>query len=139
MIDPLLLQVYLARQLYSLLLWILLPAILVRLLWRSIRNPEYRCRWGERFGQVNCDEHGYNIWLHAVSMGETNAATPLVHELLRRYPNLRILITTMTPTGSDRVVSTFGDSVGHSYAPYDYSFAVQRFLNRVPPGVLVLI
>jgi len=72
-------------------------------------------------------------------MGETNAATPLVHELLRRYPNLRILITTMTPTGSDRVVSTFGDSVGHSYAPYDYSFAVQRFLNRVRPGVLVLI
>ena len=127
------------RQLYSLLLWILLPAILVRLLWRSIRNPKYRRRWGERFGQINCDEHGYDIWLHAVSMGETNAATPLVHELLRRHPDLRILITTMTPTGSDRVFSTFGDSVGHSYVPYDYSFAVQRFLNRVQPGVLVLI
>ena len=127
------------RQLYSLLLWILLPAILVRLLWRSIRNPKYRRRWGERFGQINCDEYGYDIWLHAVSMGETNAATPLVHELLRRHPDLRILITTMTPTGSDRVFSTFGDSVGHSYAPYDYSFAVQRFLNRVQPGVLVLI
>jgi 3-deoxy-D-manno-octulosonic-acid transferase len=129
----------LARQLYSLLLWILLPAILVRLLWRSIRNPKYRRRWGERFGQITCDEYGYDIWLHAVSMGETNAATPLVHELLQRHPDLRILITTMTPTGSDRVFSTFGDTVSHSYVPYDYSFAVQRFLNRVQPGVLVLI
>ena len=127
------------RQLYSLLLWILLPAILVRLLWRSIRNPVYRRRWGERFGQINCDEYGYDIWLHAVSMGETNAATPLVHELLRRDPNLRILITTMTPTGSDRVVSTFGSSVGHSYAPYDYPFAVRHFLNQVRPNALVLI
>ena len=72
-------------------------------------------------------------------MGETNAATPLVHELLRRHPNLRILITTMTPTGSKRVVSTFGDTIGHSYAPYDYSFAVKRFLDRVRPGILVLM
>jgi 3-deoxy-D-manno-octulosonic-acid transferase len=129
----------LARQLYSLLLWILLPAILIRLLWRGIRNPEYRRRWGERFGQIICDGHSYDIWLHAVSMGETNAAMPLVHQLLQRYPDLRILITTMTPTGSDRVVKMFGDSVGHSYAPYDYSFAVQRFLKRVQPGILVLI
>jgi 3-deoxy-D-manno-octulosonic-acid transferase len=133
------LQIYLVRRLYSLLLWILLPAILVRLLWRGVRNPQYRRRLRERFGHVNPDRHGYDIWLHAVSLGETNAATPLIHELLQRHPSLRILITTMTPTGSARVVSTFGDSVDHSYAPYDYSFAVQRFLNRVRPSVLVLI
>lgn len=116
-----------------------MPAILVRLLWRSVRNPEYGHRWKQRFGRVDHDKRGYDVWLHAVSMGETNAATPLVQELLQRRPNLRILITTMTPTGSDRVVSTFGDSVGHYYAPYDYLFSVKRFLNRVKPRVLILI
>lgn len=74
-----------------------------------------------------------------MSLGETNAAIPLVNKLLQHHPELRILITTMTLTGSDRVTSTFSDTVGHCYAPYDYSFAVKRFLNRVRPRVLVLI
>ena len=77
--------------------------------------------------------------MHAVSLGEANAATPLVTQLMKQQPNLRILMTTMTSTGLERVIKTFGDNVGHFYAPYDYSFAVRRFLHRVRPKILVLI
>ena len=77
--------------------------------------------------------------MHAVSLGEANAATPLVPQLIKQQPNLRILMTTMTSTGLERVIKTFGDNVGHFYAPYDYSFAVRRFLHRVRPKILVLI
>jgi len=102
-------------------------------------NPKYRHHWMERFGHIERIRHDYDIWIHAVSMGEANAATPLVHALLKRQPDFRILITTMTPTGSERVIKTFGKSVSHCYAPYDYYFSVQRFLKQARPKILVLI
>ena len=116
-----------------------MPAILARLLLRSIKNSQYRHRWHERFGFHTDNKTNYDIWLHAVSLGETNAATPLVHELLQSHPHLRILITTMTPTGAQRVTTAFGNAVGHSYAPYDYPYAVKKFLDRVKPSVLILM
>ena len=72
-------------------------------------------------------------------MGETLAAVPLVSALQDKYPDHRIFMTCMTPTGSDRVLSIFGDSVEHSYAPYDLPDAVARFLNRVKPKVLIIM
>ena len=72
-------------------------------------------------------------------MGEATAAIPLVQELMRTYPKVRVYITTMTPSGSDRITTTFGNTIGHSYATYDYPFAVTRFVNQVRPKLLVLI
>ena len=79
------------------------------------------------------------IWIHAVSVGEANAAVPLVKYLKSAYPDKPILITTMTPTGADRVVKTFGDSVTHCYLPYDYPGALKRFLSAAQPRLAMIM
>lgn len=125
------------RLIYSLFLYLLIPVVLTRLLWRGLRNRGYWRRWRERFGFVDRLD-GPVIWLHAVSVGEVRASAPLVKALQRDYPRHRLLITTMTPTGSATVLALFGDSVAHCYVPYDLPTAVMRFLNRTRP-VLGLI
>ena len=128
------------RFLYSVLFYCLLPAIVMRLLWRGLKAPSYFQRWAERFGFCQRLESSTpTIWLHAVSVGETLAAVPLVCALQDKYPDHRIFMTCMTPTGSDRVLSIFGDSIEHSYAPYDLPDAVARFLNRVDPKLLIIM
>ncbi|MDG2500781.1 MAG: lipid IV(A) 3-deoxy-D-manno-octulosonic acid transferase [Porticoccaceae bacterium] len=120
--------------------YLLTPIILLRLLYRSTRAPAYRQRWAERFGFSACAPSSGNIiWLHAVSVGETLAAVPLVKALQAKYPQYRLLVTCMTPTGSDRIKSAFGDSVDHCYAPYDTLDAVARFLARVNPKLLIIM
>ncbi len=126
------------RFIYSLLLYLLAPWVLTRLAWRGLRNRGYWQRWGERFGFVPRLE-GPVIWLHAVSVGEVRASAPLVKALARDYPGHRILITTMTPTGSATVRDLFGDSVAHSYVPYDLPTAVWRFLNRTRPRLALIM
>lgn len=129
-----------ARLIYTLLFYSLLPLIILRLLWRSRRAPRYRKRWGERFGFVKESFTGQKIiWLHSVSVGETLAAVPLVKAIQTRYPQHRLLVTTMTPTGSERVKAAFGDSVSHNYAPYDLPDALARFLGRVRPELLIIM
>jgi 3-deoxy-D-manno-octulosonic-acid transferase len=128
----------LARLLYSLLLYLLLPAVLLRLCWRARRAPDYARRWGERFGWV-APLSGPVIWVHSVSVGETLAAAPLIRHLLARHPRATLLVTTTTPTGSQRVHALFGTSVAHCYAPYDFPDAVARFLRRVRPTLLVVM
>ena len=128
-----------ARTLYTILLWLALPVLGIRLALRAAKNPGYRSRIAERFGGAGGDCVPCELWIHAVSVGEVNAATPLVQSLLRRNPSIRILITTMTPTGASRVIDTFGASVVHRYAPYDYPFAIRRFLERFRPKLLVLM
>ena len=128
-----------ARILYSLLLYLLLPAVLVRLGWKGVRNPAYWRRWPERWGFVAPLPQPGAIWLHAVSVGETRAAVPLVRALLQRYPGRRILITTMTPTGSAQVRELFGADVAHCYVPYDLPDAVRRFLDRTRPGLALIM
>ncbi|MFQ3308969.1 MAG: 3-deoxy-D-manno-octulosonic-acid transferase [Porticoccaceae bacterium] len=129
-----------ARLLYSVLFYCLLPAIGLRLLWRGLKSPNYFRRWAERFGFCRIhNSEAPTIWLHAVSVGETLAAVPLVRALQEKYTNHKLFITCMTPTGSDRVLSIFGDSVEHSYAPYDLPDAVARFLNRVDPKLLIIM
>lgn len=123
--------------LYTLFLYLFLPVILLRLLVRGVRNPDYWNRWGERFG-FGIDGKSADIWVHAVSVGEARAAAPLIQALLARNGS-EILVTTMTPTGSDEVGRLFGTSVKHCYAPYDYPGAVDRFLDAVRPKTTIIM
>lgn len=128
------------RQLYSLVFYLLLPFIALRLLWRSRRAPAYRRRMAERLGLFPAPRADRPaIWVHAVSVGETLAAAPIVEDLLARYPGHRLVVTTTTPTGSERVRALFGDRVFHVYAPWDLPGAVQRFLARVRPELLLIM
>ena len=124
---------------YRWLLRIIFPLIPIRLLWRSLRNPEYRKRWGERFGFVHPLTSKKVIWIHAVSVGEVNAAALLIPALLESYPDFHILVTTMTPTGSKQVRTILGDKVEHVYVPYDYPSAVKRFLERTHPDFAIVM
>ena len=126
------------RFLYTSLLYLLTPIILLRLLWRSVRLPAYRRRWAERFGFCHLPQQGY-LWIHAVSVGEVQATLPLVRYLQQQYSHHPLLITTMTPTGAERVRTLFGDQVTHTYLPYDLPGAVNRFLYRVQPVLLILM
>ena len=127
------------RKFYTLLLYLLVPLVILRLLWRSIRAPDYRRRWPERFGFIAPTLGEQVIWLHAVSVGEVLAAEPLVRALLERRPDHSILITTVTPTGSARVSALFGDDVAHVYAPYDLPPVISRFLDRVRPQLAIVM
>jgi 3-deoxy-D-manno-octulosonic-acid transferase len=126
------------RFLYSFLLYLLVPAVLTRLAWRGLRNRGYWRRWAERFGFVPRFS-GPVLWLHAVSVGEVRASAPLVKALTHEYPGHKILITTMTPTGSATVGELFGNSVMHCYVPYDLPTAVWRFLNRTRPRLALIM
>jgi 3-deoxy-D-manno-octulosonic-acid transferase len=126
------------RYLYSLLFYLALPFIFLRLLWRSRRLSDYRYRWQERLGF--CPHRLERcIWLHAVSVGETLAALPLIKKLKEQFPDLPLLITNMTPTGAARVKAAFGNTVLQAYVPYDLPDAVARFLQRVNPKVVVIM
>ena len=128
------------RHLYSTALYLMQPFLLLRMLWRSRLMPGYRQRLGERFGWVDAPAFdGQVIWLHAVSIGETQAAAPLVEALLKAHPDHELVMTTTTPTGSERVRALFGPRVFHCYAPWDLPGSVMRFLRRVRPRLLVLM
>lgn len=126
-------------RLYTLLLYLLLPYILFHLLWRSRRQPEYLRHVGERFGFYRGKPSAPLVWLHAVSVGETRAAVPLVAQLLAHYPKHRILLTHMTPTGRETGRQLFGDRVLQCYLPYDFPFATQRFIRHFKPEIGLLM
>lgn len=129
------------RLLYSALYYCLLPLLLLRMLWRSRRAVAYRQRLPERFGLFTArgELHLPAIWVHAVSMGETVAAAPLIESLLRQYPGHRLVVTTTTPTGSERVRALFGDRVFHVYLPWDLPGCMRRFLARTRPALLLIM
>jgi len=132
---------------YNWFLRLLFPYVLLRLMWRGLRNPDYWRRIPERFGYIvplptvppGAGRGTHLIWIHAVSVGEVRAAVPLVHELVERYPDHAILITTMTPTGSTQVHELFNGRVAHCYVPYDYPSAVTRFLERTNPCLAIVM
>jgi len=128
-----------ARHLYTFIFYLLVPFILLRLLYRAWKAPAYSARWQERFGFVKTAHLNKPIWVHAVSVGETIAAAPLIKSLQQSYPDRDLVVTTMTPTGSDRVKALFGNSVFHVYAPYDLSGSVKRFLKKVKPEMLIIM
>lgn len=122
------------KTVYTLLFYLALPLILLRLIWRGFRAPAYFKRWPERFGFAPNKPNALPIiWIHAVSVGEVEASRPLISGLKKRYPKHHLLLTTMTPTGSDRVKSLFADTVLHCYLPYDLPFAIRRFLKTIQP------
>jgi 3-deoxy-D-manno-octulosonic-acid transferase len=132
------------RALYSLLLHLALPLLAARLAWRAWRAPAYARRIGERFAVGLPVFTPGGIWVHAVSVGESIAAAPLIRALLARYPDLPITITCMTPTGSERIQALFSGAefagrIQHCYLPYDLSWAASRFLGRVRPRLAVVM
>ncbi len=128
-----------SRFLYSLLTFLLLPFIFLRVWWKGRRLPEYRQKMGERFGLYEESPAGPIIWIHAVSVGETQAAQPLVKGLREAYPLAQILFTHMTPTGRARSLQLFGPGVLRVYLPYDYSFAMARFLDHFRPAIGIIM
>lgn len=127
------------RLLYTALLYLLTPFVLLRLLWRSRELPDYRRRIGERFGFVPRPVQDVAAWVHAVSVGESLAAMPLIRALVERHGRGRVLVTTTTPTGSARVREALGDQVLHVYAPYDLPGAVARCVDRFRPQRVVIM
>ncbi len=126
-------------RLYQVLLYLIQPLIWLRLLLRSRKAPAYRKRWAERYGFCAGKVVPGGIMLHSVSVGETLAAIPLVRALRHRYPALPITVTTMTPTGSERVQSAFGKDVHHVYLPYDLPGSMNRFLDQVNPKLVIIM
>jgi len=127
------------RLVYNFLLWLLLPYIFLRLLWRARKQPEYLSHLGERFGSYSVRSDKAVIWLHAVSVGETRATQNLVTRLRTTYPHHQILLTHTTPTGRTASKQLYGDSVLRVYLPYDYPFAVNRFLRHFRPQLGILM
>lgn len=125
---------------YSLLLHLAFPVTLYHLVWRGMRQREYLQRWSERYAWLDgkLDLRGA-IWVHAVSVGEVIAARPLIDGLIARHPGRPVLVTTITPTGSDRVCAFWGDRVTHVYLPYDLRRMVRRFLDRARPALAVIV
>jgi 3-deoxy-D-manno-octulosonic-acid transferase len=129
-----------AGWIYTTILFLLLPYVVFHLVWRARRQPEYLHHWGERFGRYRrVRPLRPVIWLHAVSVGETRAAAPLVKALQARYPEHQILLTHMTPTGREAGEQLFGTDVLRCYLPYDYPFAVRRFLAHFKPELGLLL
>lgn len=127
-----------SRCLYSGLFYLGLPLVLWRLKKRARQAPAYGERIAERFGHIPARQD-QPLWIHAVSVGETVAIAPLVEQLLAERPELPLLITSTTPTGSARVKALFGERVSHGYAPYDLPHLLRRFLNRVQPRGLLIV
>jgi len=132
-------NVSMSRNIYTFLLYLLLPLTPLKLLWRARKQPEYLAHWQERYGFYKQKLNKPVIWLHCVSVGETRAAEPLIKALLQQYPNHQILLTHTTPTGRATSQQLLGDTVARVYLPYDLPFAVKRFLKHFKPVIGILM
>jgi 3-deoxy-D-manno-octulosonic-acid transferase len=137
--PPLSLRHRFMRALYTFTMYLVTPVIIYRLAARGLRLRGYFSRWLERFGYFPPPPGDGAVWVHAVSVGEVNAASPLVDALRQRFAGRPMVVTTVTPTGSDRVRQLWGDDVFHVYLPYDLPAAVRRFLTRVRPVIAVIM
>jgi len=127
------------RFLYTLLLYLVLPLVPVKLIWRGFKQPAYRQHWLERFGFYSVTPTKPIIWLHCVSVGETHASAPLIKAIQQAYPKHQILITHTTPTGRAASQQLFADDVLRVYLPYDVPFAVRQFLKHFQPCIGLLM
>lgn len=129
------------RALYTLLFHLGLPLLALRLWLRARKAPAYAQRLGERFAfRLPALQPG-GLWVHAVSVGESIAAAPMIRQLLLRHPELPITVTCMTPTGSERIQALFAGEprIQHCYLPYDLPWAAGRFLDHVRPRLAVIM
>ena len=127
------------RLVYTILFALCMPFVFLKLLWRGYKAPEYRPRKLERFGFFRAPELTDSIWVHAVSVGEVLAAEPIIREIQKRYPEKKLVVTSMTPTSSALIEKLFGASVFHIYAPYDLPWCVDAFLRKVNPAFLIIM
>lgn len=127
------------RFVYSFLVSLATPVILTYFALRGLRDRAYLARWRERFGFIHMHGQRGGIWLHAASVGEFNAANPLIRALLKTCPEIPLTVTTLTPTGSERVKRELGERVSHSYIPLDLPGAVRRFLDRLQPRLIIVM
>ncbi len=127
-----------ARWIYNALLHLLLPAVYLRLFWRGRTTPAYKQNIEQRFGgHLHLPKHA--ILIHAVSLGETLASQPLVNALLAQYPHYPLIITNTTATGAERARALWGTKVHQCYLPYDYPWAMQRFISRCQPRLVIVM
>jgi 3-deoxy-D-manno-octulosonic-acid transferase len=124
---------------YALVTYLLTPVYAFYWFARGLGNSGYRDRFGQRFGFGYPQLSGGCIWIHAVSVGEVQASVPLVKTLARQFPDRRLLVTTVTPTGAERVRAIFGDSVEHCFIPFETPFAVTRFFDAVQPDISLIL
>ena len=133
------------RLLYSLAWWLALPLVLARLWLRGRREPGYRQHWAERlgfYGKAVSSAAAPVLWVHAVSVGETRAAEPLIDALLAEYPHSRVVLTHMTPTGRETGRTLFarhGARLVQAYLPYDTGLMVSSFIRHFKPSVCILM
>jgi len=127
------------RIFYIVITYLLIPVVFLHLIWKGLGNRDYWKRIGERFGFYELPPLKDVIWVHAVSVGEVQAAASLIRALLRDYPYNRVLVTTTTPTGSDRVRALFGDDVVHCYTPQDVGWSVRSFFRQFQPRIAIIM
>ncbi len=127
------------RFVYTLILYCLTPLVLLRLAYRGTKAPAYWRRWPERFGFFAARLERPCLWVHAVSVGEVQAALPVIKALLEKHEDRPVVVTTTTPTGLEQVKSSLGDAVIYGHLPYDLPGAINRFLTRVRPSIAVIM
>jgi 3-deoxy-D-manno-octulosonic-acid transferase len=131
-----------ARLVYSLLFYLAQPLLWLRLLWRARKQPDYLLHLGERYGVYAQPAPARLFWLHAVSVGETRAAEPLIKALLEAYPQHSLLLTHMTPTGratGAELIARYGPRLRQAYLPYDLPDACARFFRHYKPSLGLLM
>ncbi|HDL4983848.1 TPA: lipid IV(A) 3-deoxy-D-manno-octulosonic acid transferase [Mannheimia haemolytica] len=129
------------RLLYICLSYLLQPVVLLLMWYKGRKQPAYRKRLWERYGIYDESEKpkAKGVVIHAASVGEVIAATLLIKAVSKQYPELPLIVTTVTPTGSGRVQAAFGNSVSHFYLPYDLPDVIERFLNFIDPKLMIVI
>lgn len=125
------------RFVYCCLTYLLLPGVFGYFAWRGRREPAYRDHWGERLGYISARDPD-TLWVHAASVGEVVLVTPLIEALLARYPDHRVLLTTLTPTGREEARRRLGDCIDQCYLPLDTAGATRRFIRRARPAIGLL-
>ncbi|MCL4117924.1 UNVERIFIED_CONTAM: hypothetical protein GTU68_000693 [Idotea baltica] len=128
------------RFFYSVLLYLISPFLILRLLWRSRKLSAYSKRIFERFGFNLPKISSGGVWIHAVSVGESITAVPMIKAIRLNYPEISILVTCTTPTGSESLTRLLKDiNVQHCYLPYDLPWSVSRFLNKTRPKIALIV
>ena len=126
------------EKIYRVAVYLALPFALVAQGIKGFRNQSYWRRWSERLGYCGLTSP-VDLWIHAVSVGEVRAAVPMINRFLSDHPDMRVLVTTMTPTGSDTVRQLLGARVEHCYLPYDTGAGIGRFLDAASPSTVIVM
>jgi 3-deoxy-D-manno-octulosonic-acid transferase len=127
------------RLAYVFLTYLLSPLYALYWIFRGLINQSYWDRLGQRLGFGYPVMSGGSIWIHAVSVGEVQATVPLLKVLQERFPNRKLVLTTVTPTGAERVSALYDDLVTHCYIPFELPFAVRNFFNSIKPDLALIM